>query len=65
MESGFGQQRGLVPLPLIASAQDGDPPATRRFRHLTDARVAIVEAFKALPDIDYQPIWMLHDQEGL
>jgi hypothetical protein len=29
-----------------------------------DVRV-IVEAFKALPDIDYQPVWMLHDQEGL
>src|SRR6478736_652297 len=28
---------GLVPLHLIASAQDGDPPATRRFGHLTSA----------------------------
>ena len=28
---------GSVPLHLIASAQDGDPPATRRFRHLTSA----------------------------
>src|SRR3954469_16205333 len=26
---------GLVPLYLIASAQDGDPPATRRFGHRT------------------------------
>ena len=30
-----------------------------------DVRVAIVDAFKALPDINYQPVWMLHDQEGL
>ena len=28
-------------------------------------RSAIVEAFKALPDINYQPVRMLHDQEGL
>jgi transposase len=28
---------GLVPIHLIASAQDGDPPATRRFGHLTYA----------------------------
>ena len=30
-----------------------------------DVRAAIVEAFKALPDINYQPVRMLHDQEGL
>ena len=28
-------------------------------------RAAIVEAFKALPDINYQPVRMLRDQEGL
>ena len=28
-------------------------------------RSAIVEAFKALPDINYQPVRMLRDQEGL
>ena len=31
----------------------------------TDLRAAIVEAFKALPDINYQPVRMLRDQEGL
>ena len=30
-----------------------------------DVRAAIVEAFKVLPDIDYQLVRMLHDQEGL
>jgi hypothetical protein len=30
-----------------------------------EVRAAIVEAFKALPDINYQPVRMLHDQEGL
>jgi hypothetical protein len=30
-----------------------------------DVRAAIVEAFKALPDINYQPVRMLRDQEGL
>ena len=30
-----------------------------------DVGAAIVEAFKALPDINYQPVRMLHDQEGL
>ena len=30
-----------------------------------DVRAAIVEAFKALPDINDQPVRMLHDQEGL
>ena len=30
-----------------------------------DVRAAIVEAFKAFPDINYQPVWMLHDQEGI
>jgi hypothetical protein len=30
-----------------------------------DVRAAFVEAFKALPDINYQPVWMLHDQEGI
>ncbi len=30
-----------------------------------DVRAAIVKAFKALPDINYQPVRMLHDQEGL
>src|ERR1700731_724282 len=29
----------------------------------TDVRAAIVEAFKALPDINYQPVRMLRDQE--
>jgi hypothetical protein len=28
-------------------------------------RSAIVEAFKALPDINYQPVRTLRDQEGL
>ena len=30
-----------------------------------DVRAAILEAFKALPDINYQPVRMLRDQEGL
>jgi hypothetical protein len=30
-----------------------------------DVRAAIGETFKALPDINYRPIRMLHDQEGL
>ena len=30
-----------------------------------DVRAAIVEAFKALPDINHQLVRMLHDQEGL
>src|ERR1700731_2102851 len=30
----------------------------------TDVRAAIVEAFKALPDINYQPVRMLRDQEA-
>ena len=33
----LASNRGLVPLLLIASAQDGDPPPPRRFRHLTSA----------------------------
>jgi len=37
MESDFGQQPRLGFTTLIASAQDGDPPATRRFGHLTSA----------------------------
>src|SRR5205085_11762647 len=37
MESGFGQQQRLGSPTWIASAQAGDPPATRRFKHLTSA----------------------------
>ena len=36
-----------------------------RYTGRADVRAAIVEAFKALPDINYQPVRMLHDQEGL
>jgi taurine dehydrogenase small subunit len=31
----------------------------------TDVRAPIVEAFKALPDINYQPVRMLQHREGL
>src|SRR6476619_4217466 len=38
MESGFGQQQRLGSATSDAGfAWDGDPPATRRFRHLTSA----------------------------
>jgi hypothetical protein len=33
--------------------------------HLAGVRSAIVEAFKALPDVNYQPDRMLRDQECL
>ena len=41
-----------------------EPHGTLRTRR-ADVRAAIVEAFKALPDINSQPVRMLRDQEGL
>ena len=43
----------------------GREPHGTLYTGRADVRAAIVEAFKALPDINYQPVRMLHDQEGL
>jgi ketosteroid isomerase-like protein len=43
----------------------GREPHGTLYTGRADVRAAIVEAFKALPDISYQPVRMLHDQEGL
>lgn len=43
----------------------GREPQGTLYTGPADVRAAIVEAFKALPDINYQPVRMLHDQEGL
>ena len=43
----------------------GREPHGTLYARRADVRAAIVEAFKALPDINYQPVRMLHDQEGL
>jgi hypothetical protein len=51
MESGFGQQPRLGSTTSV-NAQDGDPPATGRFRHLTSADDTLVDP-------------LLRDQEGL
>jgi len=43
----------------------GREPHGRLYTGRTDVRAAIMEAFKALPDINYQPVRMLRDQEAL
>jgi hypothetical protein len=43
----------------------GREPHGTLYTGRTDVRAAIVEAFKALPDINYQPVRMLRDQEAL
>ena len=43
----------------------GREPHGTLYTGRADVRAAIVEAFTALPDINYQPVRMLHDQEGL
>lgn len=43
----------------------GREPHGTLYTGRTDVRAAIVEAFKALPDINYQPVRMLRDQEVL
>jgi SnoaL-like domain len=43
----------------------GREPHATLYTGRADVRSAIVEAFKALPDINYQPVRMLRDQEGL
>ena len=43
----------------------GREPHGTLYTGRADVRVAIVEAFKALPDINSQPVRMLRDQEGL
>ena len=43
----------------------GREPHGTLYTGQADVRAAIVEAFKALPDINYQPVRMLRDQEGL
>ena len=43
----------------------GREPHGTLYAGRVDVGAAIVEAFKALPDINYQPVRMLRDQEGL
>ena len=43
----------------------GREPHGTLYTGRTDVRAAIVEAFKALPDINYQTVRMLRDQEAL
>jgi len=43
----------------------GREPGRTLYTGRADVRAAMVEAFKALPDINYQAVRMLHDQEGL
>ena len=43
----------------------GREPHGTLYTGRADVRAAIVQAFKALPDINYQLVRMLRDQEGL
>ena len=49
----------------VCEVTRGREPHGTLYTGRTDVRAAIVEAFKALPDINYQPVRMLRDQEAL
>ena len=49
----------------VCEVMRGREPHGTLYTGRANVRAAIVEAFKALPDINYQPVRMLRDQEGL
>jgi taurine dehydrogenase small subunit len=49
----------------VGEVTRGREPHSTLYTGRAAVRSAIVEALKALPDINYQPVRMLRDQEGL